>query len=96
MINKKVINKSLKYLAVSLFVFAMVANIQITLTDPFMFTSEMVLAQESGTGDSGTDYGGMCCQALAQSCDHPMFGLIAESKWVPDVTSCSGYECTDC
>ena len=25
----------------------MVANIQITLTDPFMFTSEMVLAQET-------------------------------------------------
>ena len=49
MISKKAINKSLKYLAVSLFIFAMVANIQITLTDPFMFTSEMVLAQDSGT-----------------------------------------------
>ena len=52
MISKKAINKSLKYLAVSLFVFAMVANIQITLTDPFMFTSEMVLAQDSGTDSS--------------------------------------------
>jgi hypothetical protein len=45
--KSKVVNKSLKYLAVSLFIFAMVANIKVTLTDPFMFTSEMVLAEDT-------------------------------------------------
>jgi hypothetical protein len=51
MMKNKMSNKYLKYLAVGLFVFALVANIRITLTDPFMFTSEIVLAQESSTDD---------------------------------------------
>jgi hypothetical protein len=94
MITKKVINKFLKYLAVSLFVFAMVANIQITLTDPFMFTSEMVLAQATAD-DTSTDEG-ICCAELDSSCTHPDGLTFADSIWVAGESDCNGNECTDC
>jgi hypothetical protein len=57
--KKKIVNKSLKYLAISIFIFAMVANIQLTLNDPFIFTSELVLAQETDNStEESCDVGG--------------------------------------
>jgi hypothetical protein len=40
----------------------MVANIKVTLTDPFMFTSEMVLAQDTKTSEEYTEETG--CEAV--------------------------------
>jgi hypothetical protein len=92
--KNKALNKTLKYLAVSLFIFAMVANIHISLSDPFVFTSDMVIAQDTGDDTSTDD--GICCAELYESCTHPDGLTFADSIWVDGESNCDGNECTDC
>ena len=90
--KKNTLNKYLKYLAAGIFLLALVANIRISLSDPFMFTSEMVLAQDSSS-DSDE---GICCDALDETCDHPNGETYHEATWIEGAATCDGHECTDC
>jgi hypothetical protein len=40
-----------------------------------------------GVGGGGNSYGGVCCLSELD-CEHPKYGLVAESTWTPDISFC--------
>lgn len=58
------LKKIIKFTSAGLFLIALVINVKVTLDDPFVMLSKMVIAQETQTGsdtnsDSDTKYGGL-------------------------------------
>ncbi len=57
-----------------------------------MLTGISVNAQEEEEpcpdGSTTTSWGGVCC-ASDESCDHPFYGLVADSTWTRCVATCS-------
>lgn len=51
------------------------------------FSQESVDPGAVPNKDSRNPYGGVCC-ASNSSCQHPVFGLIADSTWTPGVIFC--------
>lgn len=79
--------KFLKYAAVAIFMFALVLNIKFSLSDPFMFTSDLVLAQESESSSSDDEKNTPATYECpdGSSCD----GVICE----PGTIDCTPMQC---
>lgn len=77
-------NKIAKTAAVGIFFMALLMNVKVSLTDPFVTISNDALAQST----SSNSYGGVCCLMLYTNCPHPYAGLIADSTWRSGVAVC--------
>ncbi len=60
---KKTVNKIAKIIAISVFFIALLFNVKVSLEDPFLYTNNIVLAQNSSgecTSPTGDCPGGAC------------------------------------
>jgi len=87
---KAKLNQIAKWTAVGIFFIAMLINVKVSLTDPFLTINNELIAQTTtyppcpnGTSNS---YGGLCCKSY-NSCPHPSAGKIADASW----KSCQQY-----
>lgn len=62
--------------------------LMLTFFGSFGFYVNPTLAQESVDPGEVNPYGGVCCQKLDVSCDHPSFGSFADSVWVSGAAAC--------